>query len=78
MRETLHLMRRVTGVESFEDCRRILRFMKQNMNGLLASFELMDAEAVRCVEANFDVPICLPAGTPFQLLVETHGRKTGF
>ncbi|KAH7709318.1 Protein F54D5.12 [Aphelenchoides avenae] len=51
------------GVVSFENCRRILRYMKQNMNGLLASFELMDAEAVRCVEANFDVPSCLPASS---------------
>lgn len=62
-------------MESFDRCREILRTAKQRLGEILSSFELLDAETMRCIKENTGMDTVLSSRPPFNLLIETSGLE---
>ena len=63
------------GIETFKKVTEVLRKAKTNLSEILSSFELMDAETLKCLEENEDLKSVLPSTPPFAVLLETSGSK---
>uniref|UniRef100_A0A7E4V8E2 D-2-hydroxyglutarate dehydrogenase, mitochondrial n=1 Tax=Panagrellus redivivus TaxID=6233 RepID=A0A7E4V8E2_PANRE len=64
------------GLESFDKVRQLLRAAKTDLSEILSSFELLDAETMRCVKENTGLSSALSSQPPFTVLIETSGSNS--
>ncbi|XP_077511735.1 D-2-hydroxyglutarate dehydrogenase, mitochondrial-like [Amblyomma americanum] len=65
------------GCPSFEAARQTFRSARQQLPEFLSSFEVMDAESMRCVRDNMHLRLPLGEEHPFYLLIEVAGSDEG-
>uniref|UniRef100_A0A915C694 D-2-hydroxyglutarate dehydrogenase, mitochondrial n=1 Tax=Parascaris univalens TaxID=6257 RepID=A0A915C694_PARUN len=65
------------GVNTYSECREVLRLAKQYLGEVLSAFELMDSEAMRCLLENEKLHNVLTSNPPFNLLIEVMGSDEG-
>jgi len=61
------------GAPTFSACIRILRLARGRLGEILSSFEMIDAEAMRCVQDKEQLEPVLKTNPSFNLLIETSG-----
>ncbi|CAJ0945786.1 unnamed protein product, partial [Mesorhabditis belari] len=63
------------GVNTFDECRKILRIAKTKLGEILSSFELMDRETIGVLEDNLQFSNVIKTNPRFNILVETSGTN---
>lgn len=62
------------GLETFEDCLKVVKKSKHELGEILSSCELIDAKSLDVVTSHLNLKSPLP-DYPFYMLIETHGSN---